>query len=149
MFNHYKRLYYTTDLNLEILYDLISTNKAFHQTLEAQKVFDKIKDLVILDTLLVLPDFTKPFYINSDSCDYQLGSIIYQDHGIIAYHSRSLIKHQRNYSTPEKELLAIIDTLKTFRTTLLGNEIIVNTDALNLLRKKYLSARMTAWLLTL
>jgi len=72
-----------------------------------------------------------------------------KNNGIIAYHSRTLSKFQRNYTTPEKELLGIIDILKTFRTTLLGNKIIVNTDALNLLGKKTLSSRMTGWLLIL
>ena len=89
--------------------------------------------MLLLDTLLVLPDFNEPFYVDSDASDFQIGGIIYQKHGIITYHSKTLSKFQRNYSTPEKELLGIIDILKTFRTTLLGNKIIVNTDTLNLL----------------
>ena len=102
MFNHYKRLYHATDLNLEILCNLTSPNKSFRWTLESQKNFDRIKETTMLDTLLVLPDFNKPFYIDSDSSNFQLGSIIYQDHGIIAHHSRSLTEHQQRFTTPEK-----------------------------------------------
>ena len=91
---------------------------------------------MILDTLLVLPDFNKPFCIDSDSSNFQLGSIIYQDHGIIAHHSRSLAKHQQRCATPEKESLAIADALKTFRTAILGNDMTIKTDALILLGKK-------------
>lgn len=46
----------------------------------------------------------------------------------------------QKHLTPEKELLAIINTLKMFWTTLLGNKTIVKTDALNFLGKNYLSA---------
>lgn len=42
MFNHHKRLYCATDLNLEILHTLTSPNKTFRWILEAQKVFDDI-----------------------------------------------------------------------------------------------------------
>jgi len=87
MINHYKLLYKTTDINLEILNDLTSLNKAFRWNIDAQKVFDKIKDVIMTDTLLVLPDFNKPFLIDTDSSKFQLGSIIYQEHGIIAHHS--------------------------------------------------------------
>ena len=149
MFNHCKRLYKTTDVNLETLCDLMSPNKIFKWTIEAQVVFDKIKDLLLLDTSLVLPDFSQPFCIDSDSSDYQIGGITYQKHGVIACHSRTLTKCQQQYSTPEKETLAIVDMLKTFRTTLLGNKIIVNTDALNLLGKKTSSSQITGWLLML
>jgi len=43
MFNHCKRLYHTIDLNLEIPHELTLPNKEFLQTLEAQKVFDKVE----------------------------------------------------------------------------------------------------------
>jgi len=57
----------------------------------------------MLDPLLVLPDFNKPFCTDSDSFDYQTGSVIYQDHVIIAHHSISLTKHQCNCTTLEND----------------------------------------------
>ena len=83
--------------------------------------------------------FTKPFKLDTDASNIQLGGIIYQDHGIIAYHSWRLTKYQENYSTSEKKALCIIDMLKTFLTTLMDNEIHINIDVLNLLRKNKLS----------
>lgn len=47
----------------------------------------------------------------------------------------------------EKEVLSIIDMLKIYSTILIGNEIHVNTDALNLLGKNKLSLCLTRWLL--
>ena len=126
---------------------LTSEKVRFKWSKEAQSSFDKIKELLLHDTLLVFPDFTKPFYIDADASNTQLGGIIYQDHGIIAYHSRRLTNYQEKYTTPEKEALSIVDILKTFSTTLLGNKIFINTDSLNLLGKNKLSSRLTRWLL--
>ena len=52
---------------------------------------------------------------------------------------------QRNYSVGEKELLAIVETLRTFRTILLGQSIIIYTDHRNLTFEKYNNERARRW----
>ena len=143
MINYYRRLYPTSRINIKPLTDLTSPKTKFKWNKEAQASFDKIKELLVHDTLLVYPDFSKPFHLDTDASQTQLGGIIYQDHGIIVYYSRRLTKYQENYSTPEKEALCIVNMLKTYSTTLLGTEIFVNTDALNLLGKNKLSSCLT------
>ena len=73
----------------------------------------------------------------------QLGGMMHQDHGAIAYHSRRLTKYQEIYSTSIKEALSVVSIPKPCSTALLCNEIHANADALNSLGKNKLSSRLS------
>ena len=71
---------------------------------------------------------------------------------MIYYASRTLDVAQANYTTTEKELLAIVFALEKFRSYLLGTRVIVYTDhaALKYLLKKVESkSRLIRWMLWL
>ena len=57
---------------------------------ECQQAFDHMMALVSSDALLVFPDHTQPFDIETDASEYQLGSVIKQNHCPIAYYSCKL-----------------------------------------------------------
>ncbi|CAL9010907.1 unnamed protein product, partial [Prunus brigantina] len=91
-------------------------------------------------------DFSKiarpflPFELMCDASDYAVGAVLGQrvdkkPHAIY-YASRTLNDAQLNYSTTEKELLAVIFALEKFRSYLITNKVIVYTDHAAL---KYLS----------
>ena len=63
----------------------------------------------------------------------------------IAFFSRKLKSAQLNYTTVEKELLAIVETLKEFRNILYGHEPIVHTDHQNLTHKNFTMERVIRW----
>ena len=97
-----------------------------------QKAFEQMKSLISTDALLAYPDPTKPYDVESDASDYQLGGVIKQNNRPMAYFSRKLNSAQKNYTTIEKELLSIVETFKEFRSILLGSRIRVHTDLKNL-----------------
>ena len=106
---------------------MTSANVKWNWTEECQEAFDKMKMLIAKETLLTYPNFSKPFDIHTDASKVQLGACISQGGRPIAFYSRKLLPAQTRYTTTEKELLSIVETLKEFRTILLGQQLIVHT----------------------
>ena len=93
---------------------------------------DRIK-VIAKETLLAYPNFNARFDIHTDASQTQLGAVISQDGIPIAfYYSRKLNPAQTRYTTTEKEILSIVETLKEFRNILLGQQVRVYTDHKNL-----------------
>ena len=95
--------------------------------------------------MLTYPDFNEPFDIHTDASDSQLGAVISQHGNPVAFYSRKLNKAQRNYTTTERELLAIVETLKEYRNILLGQRIKVYTDHKNLTHVNFNTQRVIRW----
>ena len=109
------------------------------------------KALVAADALLVFPDHSLPFDVETDASEYKLGSVIKQQGRPVAYYFRKLDSTQRNYTTIIKELLSIVETFKEFCTILLGASIRVHTDHKNLTHRltEFTTQRVLWWHLLL
>ncbi|CAM8997225.1 unnamed protein product [Rhodiola kirilowii] len=91
-----------------------------------------------------------------DASDYAVGAVLGQRDEkkpvVIYYASRTLDAAQRNYSTTEKELLAMVFALEKFRSYLLGTKVTVFSDhaAIRyLMTKKEAKLRLIRWILLL
>ncbi len=114
-----------------------------------QKAFDAMKKIIARETLLAYPNFNEPFHIYTDASATQLGAVVTQRERPIAFYSRKLNPAQTRYTTTERELLSIVETLKEFRSILLGQQLIVHTDHENLTYKKFNTDRVMRWRLML
>ena len=78
---------------MQPLESLTSLKVKFRWNQEANDSFNNMKIMSAHDASLVCPDFDKPFHLDAYESKNQLGGIIYQDHGIISYHSCRLTKY--------------------------------------------------------
>lgn len=118
--------------------------------------FEKCKTLLINDPILQYPDFSKDFILTTDASNLAIGAVLSQGQigtdKPIAYASRTLNTSEINYSTIEKELLAIVWATKYFRPYLFGRKFKIVTDHRPLqwvMNLKEPNSRLTRWKLKL
>ena len=149
MINYYRDMWAKRSETLAPLSKLCSKKTKFKWTEVEQQAFNEMKRIIAKEVLLTYPDFNKKFIIHTDASAYQLGACISQDGKPIAFYSRKLTDAQTRYTTTERELLAIVETLKEFRNILLGQQIVVYTDHKNLTYKEFNTDRVMRWRLIL
>jgi len=83
---------------------------------------------------LSLPDFSKPFCIETDASDLGVGAVLLQDQHHLAYISKALGPKSKGLSTYEKEYLAIIMAVQQWRPYLQHGEFLICTDQKSLIQ---------------
>lgn len=100
---------------------------------EARNAFETLKAKLSDDIVLKYPDFSKDFVLTCDASDYAIGGVLQQvdDQGNLrplSYFSRKLNSAELNYSTIEREALAIVFGLRTNRQLIGGFKVRILTD---------------------
>jgi len=147
--NYYRDMWIRRSHILAPLASLTSTKTKWSWGPKQKAAFAMAKKVIAREAMLAYPDFTKPFVIHTDASHYQLGGVISQDGKPIAFYSRKLNDAQTRYTTTERELLSIVETLKEYRNILLGHQIEVFTDHKNLVFKHFNTERVMRWRLIL
>ena len=104
----------------------VSRNPKYRKILWNEALEDSFRELncrVSDETLLRYPDLTTTFMVHTDDSDKKVGAIISHNNKPIENLSIILINTQYNYTTTDKELLAIVECLKQFCGILFGYEI--------------------------
>ena len=138
------------------LCNLLAKDAPFVFDDECLCAFKRLKIELTSTPIIQPPDWKVPFEIMCDASDYAIGAVLGQRVGkvphVIYYASKTLNDAQMNYSTTEKELLAIVFALDKFRSYLLGSKVLIYSDhaALKyLFSKKDAKARLIRWILLL
>ena len=141
------------------LHALTKKDVPFEWTSECETAFCKLKELLVTAPVLSYPRFghDREFILETDASGIGLGAVLSQkqDDGHvhpIAYASRSLNAHEKNYGISELETLGLVWAVRYFRPYLLGHHTIVYTDhsaCLSLLNTPRPSGKLARWALTI
>ncbi|VVA32707.1 PREDICTED: LOW QUALITY PROTEIN, partial [Prunus dulcis] len=114
------------------LCNLLAKDVVFHFDKDCMNAFNTLKHELTSAPIIMAPDWSLPFELMCDASDYAIGAVLGQRVNklphVIYYASRTLNDAQLNYSTTEKELLAVVFALEKFRSYLVGSKVIVYSD---------------------
>nr|GFC10179.1 putative reverse transcriptase domain-containing protein [Tanacetum cinerariifolium] len=116
---------------------------------KAEAAFQLLKKKLCSAPILALPEGSKNFVVYCDASHKRLGAVLMQKEKVIAYASRQLKVHEKNYTTHDLELGAVVFALKMWRHYLYGTKCVVFTDHKSLqhiLDQKELNMRQRCWL---
>ncbi|WVZ81363.1 hypothetical protein U9M48_028749 [Paspalum notatum var. saurae] len=128
---------------------LLEKNIKFQWTSACQKAFEELKKRLTTAPVLTFPDMHKPFSVSCDASRLGLGCVLMQEGKVIAYASRQLRDHEKNYPTHDLELAAVVHALKVWRHYLFGQKCDIYTDHKSLkyiFTQTELNMRQRRWL---
>ena len=118
--------------------------------------FEEIKSRLVTTPIIATPDWNKEFEIMFDASDYLMGVVLGQRtkkiFRAIYYASKTFNEAHENYSTTEKEMLAMVFSCEKFRPYILGSRVIIHTEHATikyLMAKKDAKLRLIRWVLLL
>ncbi|GKB45099.1 putative reverse transcriptase domain-containing protein [Tanacetum coccineum] len=114
-----------------------------------ENAFQLIKQKLCSAPILALPEGSEDFVVYCDASHKGLGAVLMQREKVIAYASRQLKVHEKNYTTHDLELGSVVFALKIWRHYLYGTKCTVFTDHKSLqhiLDQKELNMRQRHWL---
>lgn len=132
MMSYYRRFIPEFSTTAACLFELTKAKMIFQWTSETQEAFERLKEQLVKAPVLVYPDFKKDFAIYTDASGVGIGAVLTQMVNVkihpVAYGSRQLNVSERNYSTSEREMLAIVWASRHFQAYIYGRHIKFFTD---------------------
>ncbi|GJZ64555.1 reverse transcriptase domain-containing protein [Tanacetum coccineum] len=131
------------------LTSLTQKNKKYEWGVEQEEAFQTLKDNLCNAPILTLPDGPDDFVVYCDASNQRFRCVLMQRDKVIAYASRQLKIHEKNYTTYNIELGAVVLALKSWRHYLYGTKSVIYTDHKSLqhiLDQKELHMRQRRWI---
>ncbi|GJX14792.1 reverse transcriptase domain-containing protein [Tanacetum coccineum] len=124
-------------------------NQKYEWGKKEEEAFQTLKNNLCDAPILSLPDGIEDFVVYCDASNQGLGCVLMQRGKVIAYASRQLKIHEKNYTTHDLELGAVVFALKTWRHYLYGTKSVIYTDHKSLQHifdQKELNMRQRRWI---
>ena len=118
--SYYKKCIKNFSLIARPFTKLTQKETIFDWTSKCEEAYNKLKEALCSAPVLRFPNFKEPFTLTTDASNQGLGAVLSQNYHACLFISRTLNKAEENYSTSEKELLAIVWVMKRLRQYLLG-----------------------------
>ena len=138
------------------LYKLLEKDAKFSWDEDYQRSFEELKSYLTTPPIIRAPNWKLSFEVMCDASDFAIRAVLGQGEegkpSVVYYPRKTLNEAQRNYTTTEKELMAVVYALDKFLTYLVGSDIIIFTDHSSLkylLTKQDAKARLIRWVLLL
>ena len=95
-------------------------DQKFEWTTNCQQAFDELKKRLTKEPVLMMPDQTKPFQIETDASKYATGAVLTQldangDRHSVSFISKTFSPVEQNYEIYDRKLLVIIRALEAWR----------------------------------
>ncbi|GKC97109.1 putative reverse transcriptase domain-containing protein, partial [Tanacetum coccineum] len=116
---------------------------------EEEEAFQSLKQKLCSAPILALPEGSEDFMVYCDASLKGYGAMLMQREKVIAYASRKLKTHEKNYTPHDLELGAVVFALRLWRHYLYGTKRVVFTDHKSLqyiLNQKELNIRQRRWI---
>lgn len=156
MLNFYRKFISGYAAKLEPVTRLLKKDSQHQWNSDAETALRKILEELTKKPILIFPDFTKEFILQTDASRHGLGAAIFQDQGSgrqpVAFYSRTLTAAEKNYPTAGMEALAIVFGVKKGFQYLHGQKVVIETDhrALAYINSwKMTNSMIARWWLTL
>ena len=149
LIGYYRRFVEGFSKMVSPLTQLTSRDQPFSWTDECEVYFEDMKRRLTTAPILAIPDTTKMFEVYCDASYQGLGCVLMQEKRPVAYASRQLKVHKKNYPTHDLELAAVVFALKTWRHYLYGSKFQVFSDHKSLkylFDQKKLNMRQRRWM---
>lgn len=107
---------------------LTQRERSFDWGDKQEQAFQTLKDKLCNAPILSLPEGSDDFIVYCDASGQGLGCVLMQRGKVIAYASKQLKVHEKNYPTHDLELGAVVFALKCWRHYLYGTKSVIYTD---------------------
>jgi hypothetical protein len=129
--------------------ELLKKGVKFVWSEDCDKALHTLREHLTSAPVLTQPYMSKPFEVFCDALGTSLGCVLMQENRVIAYASRALRPHEKNYPTHDLELAAVVHALKIWQHYLMGNHCNIFTDHKSLkyiFTQSDLNMRQIRWL---